>query len=53
MKIAKNVFLMGLGAASVLAYQRYGEEAACAAKEMVDKKIKNLKKMDEKLEDMM
>jgi hypothetical protein len=53
MKIAKNMFLMGLGAASVLAFQKYGEEAACAAKEMIDMKIKNLKKMDEKLEDMM
>lgn len=53
MKIAKNAMLIGLGAASVLAYQRYGEGIMCAAEEMIDSKMKTLKKMDEKLEDMM
>ena len=53
MKIAKSILLIGIGAASVLAYQRYGDEVVESIEDMMDKKLQILSKMDEELEDMM
>ncbi|MEG0021594.1 MAG: hypothetical protein RSB77_03200 [Bacilli bacterium] len=53
MKIAKDIMFLGLGAASVFAYQKYGDKVVASVEEMMDKKLRIAKKIDDELEDMM
>ncbi len=53
MKMSRDIALMMLGGAAVLAYQKYNEPVKEEVCKMTNKAMKNVKKQTKKLEDMM
>ena len=52
MRALKDAMFISLGVVGTLAYQKYGCKMKDEMKEMLEKKINRLKKMDDKLENM-